>query len=142
MYCYTYVNEFTCVFNELQLWTHISSEHPKFFKTVAALSNLNLPRPVQEKLNASNKMFTELYNKVVYLKRMINGNPRLYRQNIVAVRRLIDEFILHDNHVLEFYPQLLRYGVNNSAWEELVKHIINEQTFMLELFKQMRPQIK
>jgi len=77
MYCYTYVNQFACIFNELELWTHISSEHPTFLKTQA----------------------------------------------------------------LSFYPELLEFGKENKVWQELVNHIIHEQNFMLELFKNLILQI-
>lgn len=87
-------------------------------------------------------MFSKLHNDVMYLKRIVNSNPALYARNIANVRRLIDEFILHDKHALSFYPQLLRYGRGNAAWQELVKHIIDEQNFMLELFTNLRQQIR
>ncbi|AKN31036.1 hypothetical protein Ccar_09325 [Clostridium carboxidivorans P7] len=142
MYCYTHVNQFTCVFNELQLWTHISEDHPNFFKRVAKLSGINLPKPVIDNLTNIHMMFSKLHNDVMYLKRIVNSNPALYARNIANVRRLIDEFILHDKHALSFYPQLLRYGRGNAAWQELVKHIIDEQNFMLELFTNLRQQIR
>ena len=142
MYCHTYINEFSCVFNELQLWSHISNEHPNFLKNVANLSKVNLPKATEDKLDEIHKMFLELYNNVVHLKIAIDGNPNQYKQHIRAVKRLMDEFILHDTHALAFYPQLMSFGKENSAWQELVKHIINEQTFMFELFEDLRRQIR
>lgn len=142
MYCYTHMLQFTCVFNELQLWSHISSEHPKFLKNVASLTNVNLPKSIESRLDEAHKMFLGVYNNTMYLKRVVDNNPALYRQNIMAIRKLIDEFILHDTHVLSFYPQLLKYGTDNKAWQELVKHIISEQNFMLELFRDLRRQIR
>lgn len=142
MYCYTYINQFTCIFNELQLWTRISSEHPDFLKTVASLSNVNLPKSTIVELDDIHKMFLGLYNKVMYLKKAVDGNPTLYSQHINDVKCLIDEFILHDTHSINFYPQLLNFGTENKAWKELVKHIISEQTFMLELFKDLRQQLR
>jgi hypothetical protein len=142
MYCYTHINQFTCVFNELQLWTRISSEHPIFLKTVASLSNVNLSKAAEDKLNDIHKMFLKLYNNTVYLKKIINNNPTLYAKNIMNIKKLINEFLLHDTHALSFYPQLMMFGKENKAWQELVKHIISEQTFMFELFKDLRQQIR
>lgn len=141
MYCYTYLNQFPCIFNELQLWTHISSEHPEFLKTVASLSNVNLPKVTEDNLNEFHKMFLELYDNVMYLKKVVDSSPYLYSQHVTGIKRLIDGFILHDTHAVNFYPQLLMIGTNNMAWLELVKHIISEQTFMLELFKDLRQQL-
>lgn len=142
MYCYTYVNQFSCIFNELQLWSHISSEHPNFIKTVAALSKVNLPKATENQLEDIHKMFLRLYNKVLHLKKTIDGNPNLYAQHVVSTKKLIDEFILHDTHALSFYPELLKYGTDNKAFMELIKHIISEQAFMLELFKDLRKQVR
>lgn len=142
MYCFTYINQFSCIFNELQLWTHISSDHPSFLKTVANLSNVNLPKVTEDKLDEIHNMFMELYNKVIYLKKDVNSNPNLYAQHITGIKDLIDEFLLHDTHAVNFYPQLLMFGTENNAWLELVKHIINEQTFMLELFNDLRQQLR
>lgn len=142
MYCYTHVNQLTCVFNELQLWTHISEDHPNFLKRVAKLSGINLTAPVVDNLTNIHMIFSKLHNDVMYLKRIVNYNPALYVKNIASVKRLIDEFIFHDRHALLLYPQLLRFGQGNAAWQELVKHIIDEQNFMLELFGNLRHQIK
>ena len=144
MYCHTIINQFSCVFNELQLWSHISSDHPNFLKTVATLSKVNLPKAAEDELDSIQKVFSKLYNDILHLKKSVdtNPNPNLYRQHIVAIKRLIDEFLFHDTHALSFYPQLLNFGKDNPAWQELVKHIINEQSFMLELFENLRQQIR
>lgn len=141
MFCYTYINQFPCIFNELQLWTHISSEHPSFLKTVASLSNVNLPKTTEDSLDGIQKMFLGLYNNVMSLKKSVEGGP-LYGQHIIEIKKLLDEFLLHDTHALNFYPQLLTFGTGNITWNELVKHIINEQAFMLELFKDLRQQMR
>lgn len=142
MYCYTYVNQFACIFNELQLWTHISSEHPIFLKNVAALSKVNLPKAIENKLDDIHKIFLELYDNAEYLKKVVHVNPEVYEEHIINIERIIDEFLFHDTQVLSFYPQLLVSGTKNNAWQQLVKHIISEQTFMLELFKDLRQQIR
>lgn len=142
MYCYTYVNQFACIFNELQLWTHISSDHPSFLKTVANLSNVNLPKDMEDKLDEVQKGFLNLYNNVIHLKKSVDATHALYNQHILSIKKLIDEFILHDTHALKLYPQLLGFGTENNAWKELVKHIINEQNFMLELFNDLKQQLR
>lgn len=142
MYCYTYINQFTCIFNELQLWTHVSSDHPNFLKTVATLSKINLPKDVQNKLDDIHKKFSQLYNQVLYLKKVVYANPALYGRHIANIKKLINEFLLYDSQALSFYPQILVFGKDNEAWQELVKHIIDEQNFMLELFKDLRRQIR
>lgn len=142
MYCYTYINQFACVFNELQLWSHISSDHPEFLKTVATLANINLPKSTVDELDEIQKMFSRLYNKAVPYKKVIDNSPALYAHHFKDIKSLMDEFILHDIHAINFYPQLLNFGTENKTWIELVKHIINEQTFMLELFKNLRQQIR
>jgi len=141
MYCYTYLNQFPCTFNELQLWTRISSEHTDFLKTVASLSNVNLPKATVDNLDEIHKMFSGLYNKVISLKGTVDSSPYLYSQHVNGIKTLIDEFIFHDTHAVNFYPHLLTIGTDNKAWLALVKHIINEQTFMLELFKDLRQQL-
>lgn len=141
MYCCTYVNQFTCIFNELQLWTRISSEHPIFLKIEAALSKIELPKATEGGLDDIHEKFSELYNDVMYVKRNASVNPNLYVRYIFDTRELIDKFILYDIHTLSFYPQLLIIGEDNEAWKELVRHILSEQAFMLELIKDLRQQI-
>ncbi|APC39987.1 DUF2935 domain-containing protein [Clostridium estertheticum] len=141
MYCHTHINQFSCVFNELQLWSHISSDHPNFLKNVANLSKINLPKVAEDQLDDIHKMFLGLYNNIIYLKKVVVSNPKLYNTHILAVKKVIDEFLLHDTHALSFYPQLLAFGKENDAWQELVKHIINEQNFMFELFTDLKQQI-
>lgn len=141
MYCYTYVNEFTCIFNELQLWSYISGDHPNFLKTVASLSNVPLPTSTVSRLDDIHKSFDGLYNNVLYLKKIVVGNPDLNNQHVMAVKKAIDDFLFYDSQVLSFYPQLLGFSKDNMSWQELVKHISSEQTFMLELFKDLQQQI-
>ncbi|PKM94657.1 MAG: hypothetical protein CVU84_09065 [Firmicutes bacterium HGW-Firmicutes-1] len=142
MYCYTFVNEFSCIFNELQLWSHISSDHPNFLKIVASLSNVKLPKEAVATLDDLHKTFHGLYTYVKRLKKHILGNPDLNDKDIRAVKKTIHDFLLYDSQALCFYPELLEFGEENKAWQELVKHIIDEQLFMLDLFKDLRQQIK
>ncbi|KEI98248.1 DUF2935 domain-containing protein [Clostridium botulinum] len=141
MYCYTYVNQFACIFNELQLWTRISSEHPIFLKTVASLSKINLPKSAVDELDDINKTFLGLYNDVVHLKKSLRDNPMLYHQSITNIKRIINKFMSYDTQALSFYPKLLEFAKENKVWQELVNHIIHEQNFMLELFKDLILQI-
>ena len=142
MYCHTFINQFACVFNELRLWSRISGEHPDFLKTVATLSKVNLSKAIEDELEDIHKRFLSLYNNAIHLKNVVDSNPNLYAQHILAVKRVIDEFILEDTKALSFYPQLTGLATKNKAWQELVKHIISEQDFMLELFKDLRQQIR
>ena len=142
MYCYTYINQVTCIFNELQLWSRISSEHPKFLKNVATLSKLDLPENIVDELNGIHKAFLGLYNNVVHLKKLVGANPTLYPQHIASIKRAIDEFLTYDAHALSVYPKLLIFGAENNSWKELVNHIINEQAFMFELMKDLRQQAR
>ncbi|NFQ85375.1 DUF2935 domain-containing protein [Clostridium sporogenes] len=142
MYCYTYVSQFACIFNELELWTHISSEHPNFLKTVASLSKINLSKSTVGKLDNIHNTFLELYNDVVYLKKALRNRPMLYFQDIMNIKRLINKFIFYNTKAVSFYPKLLASGKENKTWQELTNHIIHEQHFMLELFKDLLLQIR
>jgi hypothetical protein len=142
VYCYTCVDEFSCIFNELQLWSYISGDHPNFLKTVAKLSNVPLPQVTEDKLDDIHKSFQTVYDNVLYLKKIVVGNPNLNNQHAMAVKKVINEFMFYDSQVLLFYPQLLNFGKDNMSWQELVKHIISEQTFMLELFQDLEQQIQ
>ncbi len=65
----------------------------------------------------------------------------LYYQSITNIKRIIDKFMFYDTQALSFYPKLLEFGKENKVWQELVNHIIHEQHFMLELFKDLILQI-
>ncbi|MGE5627276.1 MAG: DUF2935 domain-containing protein [Solirubrobacterales bacterium] len=132
MYCYTYVNQYNCVFNEIQLWSHISSDHPIFFKTVASLSKIELPEAVEDKLLNIHNGFMKIYKQSIYMKKNHLSS---------GVKNLLKEFINLDTYVLSFYPQLIEYGKGNDAWSELVNHIISEQKFMYELICDLIKQI-
>lgn len=132
MYCNTHVNQFSCILNELYLWTHISSDHPVFLRTVAGLSKIKLPRTAEEHLEHIHEEFNKLHQQAVNLRRQ--ANP-------AAARRIIDEFLRVDSEAIAFYPQLLNFGKGNAAWKELVNHIIDEQKFMYELMRDLRRQV-
>lgn len=141
MYCYTHAHELTCIFNELQLWSHISSDHPNFLKTVAALTGVQLPNPVINQLDEIHKAFNELYDHVVEMKKTMARSTKLKGPEAIMVKKAIDNFLIHDTHAIALYPKLLDFGTEQMAWQELVKHITNEQAFMLELFKDLKKQL-
>jgi hypothetical protein len=94
------------------------------------------------KLDDIHKSFLSVYNNALYLKKIVVGNPSLNNQHIITVKKIINEFMFYDSQALSFYPQLLNFGKDNMSWQELVKHIISEQTFMLELFQDLEQQIQ
>lgn len=65
MYCFTYASSYDCVFNELILWSDISSEHPIVAKTIAELSGKELPRDIEDALANVNRDFAEFKEKVI-----------------------------------------------------------------------------
>ncbi|MBC8063055.1 MAG: DUF2935 domain-containing protein [Clostridiaceae bacterium] len=142
MYCNTTINQFLCVFNEIQLWSRISSEHPDFLKTLANLSNVNLPKTTDYKLYDFHKRFLDLYKNNVHVYKVANSSPNLNAQHLLAVERVIEQFILVDTEVIAFYSQLTEFGTENRAWQKLVEHVISEQAFMLELFIDLKKQIR
>lgn len=141
MYCYTYANEFACILNELQLWSHISSDHPVFLKTVASLAKIMLPNNILKQLDETHHLFHHLYKHVVHLKKKDANHSRLDHYELAEVKKAIDDFILYNAQAISYYPDLLEYGQDNPVWLELVKHIINEQSFMMDLFDDLRLQL-
>lgn len=141
MYCYTYAANFTCVINEILLWSEISSEHPTFVKTVGALTNKKLPQPLIAELDELIASFTNIKTRAQGLKQDVAQNPFQYAKHIRIARSLINEFIMHDKHALEVYPRVMQIGREDKVWQTLLDHIIHEQRFMLELFMDLRKQI-
>lgn len=139
MYCFTYANNFNCIFNELLLWSEISSEHPIFIKTVASLTKKNLSKETLDKLDGINKMFSDLNSKVkTVMKKPYLSYPIAYNE----ITKLINEFLLHDNHFLKLLPEVKAYGKEDKVWQELLAHITHEQKFMYELFNNLKMQFK
>lgn len=127
-----------CVFNELLLWSQISSEHPIFIKTVAELTKKSLREDTLEKLMGINKMFTDLVIKIknTYKNSMTNPHENL------AIYKLINNFLIHDQHILSLLPELKTYGKEDKVWQELLNHITSEQRFMYELFTNLKKQLQ
>jgi hypothetical protein len=141
VYCYTHVNDYLCIFNELQLWSFISSDQPNFLKAVAGFTKVTLPPAYITELDDLHEKFYSLNSNVISHKRAFASNPKRSPQLTNTVRKLIDSFIAYDTQALALYTQLLSIGRDNDTWQELVKHIIGEQNFMLELFKDLAVQL-
>lgn len=141
MYCYTYVNNISCVLNELSLWSDISSEHPIFIQTVAKLTNKNLPKPVLEKLDEVNKRFSELKSKIEETRRMMRLNPYMSYGVIMQIKALVDKFLVNDKFAISVIEEVKKYGREDKVWQTLLEHITEEQTFMYELFMKIRRQL-
>lgn len=134
MYCFTHANNLNCVFNELTLWSDISSEHPIFIQTVAQLTNKNLPPALVERLLEINRLFTQLKERVQDTRMEASLNPYMYPQHIMKIKRLINEFLLYDSRFLALLPEIQQIGQEDKVWQTLLEHITHEQRFMYELF--------
>lgn len=141
MYCYTQVNNLVCVFNELELWSSISSEHPIFIKTVGGLTNKNLPPNIIDKLLYINKIFTDLENQTLTFKKSMVPNPQMHYQYIKQLRTLVDVFLKNDEYVFTVLPEVKQYGLEDKTWQALLEHITHEQRFMYNLFTDLRDQL-
>jgi hypothetical protein len=107
MYCYTRISNLICVFNELQLWCEISSEHPIFIKTVSDLTKKNLPESIVDKLLQINSLFITLGNDTLALKQSIKPNPKFNYKYTQQIGMLIDRFLKNDEYVLSVIPEIL-----------------------------------
>lgn len=141
MYCYTYAANFTCVINEILLWSDISSEHPIFVKTVASLTGKKLPPNLASELDGLNKDFGSIKERAEKLRLDVKNNPFQYAKHINMARALINEFLIHDSHALKVYPAVAEIGKEDKVWQTLLHHIIHEQTFMYELFTDLKKQL-
>lgn len=141
MYCYTYVNNISCIVNELILWSEISSEHPVFIKNVARLTSKDLCEEIIEKLDRINKEFSELKERAENLKEKGKYNSYIYMSSIVKIRELIDIFLKNDSYRMDLISQLKEYGKDDMVWQELIEHIGYEQKFMYETFREVKMQL-
>jgi hypothetical protein len=141
LYCFTYINNLTCVLNELMLWSDISSEHPIFIKTVGGLTSKNLPAELVENLLEVNRMFTDLKQKTMEVIRKIRSNPYMYLNHIGEVRNLVKEFLSHDMHFLELLPEIRQIEKEDMVWQTLLEHITEEQKFMYEIMTDLKIQL-
>ncbi|MBU5485783.1 DUF2935 domain-containing protein [Clostridium sp. MSJ-11] len=137
MYCYTLVNNLNCVFNELILWSDISSEHPIFIKTLGELTKKDLPKDIVNQLMHINKVFSQLKTKVEELKK--RGCPIPYA--VMELKKLINEFCMHDAHFLSLLEEVKKYGKKDKVWQTLLEHITHEQKFMYELMGNINMQL-
>jgi hypothetical protein len=141
LYCFTYVNNFACVVGELSLWSDISNEHPVFVKTVADLSNKNLPQEVVDKLMTVKKMFEELEDKAEALKKQMHFNPNNPYASLTQIKELVKEFLLRDKRAIQVYDEVKQYGKEDQVWQTLLEHITEEQEFMYKLFTDITTQL-
>src|SRR5690606_31739483 len=142
MYCFTKINHLMCVFNELILWTEISKEHPVFIRTFAGLTDKNLSSKTLGKLEEVNLYFSKLQEKSKILKTRIKYGIKIHCSYINSLREYIDEFLLIDRAAVSVYREVMDYGKNDNAWQTLVEHIIEEQSYMFEVFKDLKEQMK
>ncbi|WP_102400428.1 DUF2935 domain-containing protein [Haloimpatiens massiliensis] len=136
MYCYTYANNLNCIFNEILLWSNISSEHPIFIKTVGELTKKNLPKEIIDDLMHVNKVFSMLKQKAA----MLMKTPFNYN-TYFKLKELLNEFLLHDMHFIELLSRIRSYGKEDKVWQTLLEHITHEQKFMYQLISNLNNQI-
>ncbi|MDD2498255.1 MAG: DUF2935 domain-containing protein [Desulfitobacteriaceae bacterium] len=141
MYCFTYAHNINCIFNELLLWSEISSEHPIIIKTVAELTNKKLSSDILRKLTEVTETFSDLKDRVETVRQDIYYSPYYYYGHVQRIRGLIEDFLLHDRNFLAILPELKEYGKDDMVWQELIEHIIKEQQFMYKLFQDLRLQL-
>jgi len=141
MYCYTYAQSVNCILNELLLWSAISSEHPVFIKTVAELTNKNLPQNLLKTLAEINEIFSNLKEKAEILQQEMMNNPYFYYAYAGKIRELAETFLMYDQRFLEVLPEVMQYGKDDRVWQELLEHINKEQSFMYQLFYNLLRQI-
>lgn len=141
MYCFTYLNNFSCVINELLLWSEISSEHPIFIKTVAELTNKNLSEDVLSNLAEVNKIFSELKGKTEDLKKQMHFNPYNPYNYLSQIKVFVKEFMIHDRYALRVTDMVKKYGKEDKVWQTLLEHITEEQEFMYKLFTDIDNQL-
>jgi hypothetical protein len=127
------------VFNELVLWSDISSEHPIFIKTVAELTNKKLPKETVDKLLEVNKIFTSIKETSLSVKKKIT--PYMQLKEIPEVRKLIQEFLKHDEHFLTVLSEVRQFGKEDKVWQTLLEHITEEQKFMFEIMTDLKVQL-
>lgn len=141
MYCFTYASSYDCVFNELILWSDISSEHPIVAKTLAELSGKELPRNMEETLENFNRDFADFKKKVIQTREQLVYN-QYYRNDVGGeLRKLISEFLIMDENFLKFIDELKKVAPEDKIWQTLMEHFIEEQSFMKKLFEDLKLQV-
>jgi hypothetical protein len=139
LYCFTYINSFQCVINELMLWSDVSSEHPIFIKTVAQLTNKKLSKTTLEKLMEVNKMFSDIKKKTIEVKKEIT--PYLEIHQVPDIRGLVQEFLRCDEYFLSVLPEVMHQGKDDKTFQTLLEHITDEQKFMYEIMTDLKVQL-
>ncbi|WP_163192910.1 DUF2935 domain-containing protein [Clostridium thermarum] len=141
MYCFTYASSYDCIFNELLLWSEISSEHPVFIKTVAELSGIKLPQDMESRLMNVNKDFSELKEKVLQAREVLAFNC-YYRMEVGSeIKKLIIEFIRMDENFISLLAKVRNVAPEEKVWQTLLEHITEEQIFMKNIFENLKLQV-
>ncbi|WP_139905738.1 DUF2935 domain-containing protein [Clostridium thermarum] len=141
MYCFTYASSYDCIFNELLLWSEISSEHPVFIKTVADLSGINLPQDMENRLMNVNRDFSELKEKVLQTREVLTFNC-YYRNDVGSeTKKLIIEFIILDENFISLLAKVKTVVPEKKVWQMLLEHITEEQIFMKNIFENLKLQV-
>ena len=141
MYCFTYSSSYDCVFNELILWSDISSEHPIVAKTLAQLSGKEMSKDIEDKLASYNRDFSEFKEKVIQTREQLVYN-QYYRNDVGGeLRKLISEFLIMDENFLMFIDELKKVAPEDKIWQTLMGHFTEEQTFMKKLFEDLKLQV-
>lgn len=167
MFCYTVVSGVRCVLQEIEMWSHISGDHPVFIKTVARLTNKKLNRDIISELNGISGQFSKLEEDA---GRLLRGMP-MARIGVAAgaapmpalmpmqqpawslmqdqmpaafvgeVRRLIDRFLRSDRIFLELLAKIRKYDVKDKVWQTLLEHIATEEEYMYRLMNTLKSQL-
>jgi hypothetical protein len=142
LYCYTYVSNLMCVFNELILWTEISKEHPEFIMTLASLTNKNLSSKTIENLKEVNKSFSLLQKNVKELQSRVKYGMKIHCSYIITLKEYMEAFLVLDKTALSVLEEARQYGKEDMVWQTLLEHISEEQTYMFEAVSNIKKQFK
>lgn len=128
--------------NELNMWTDISSEHPIFLKTVAELTNKNLPSEIILRLDDMNRAFSTLNRRVKTFYGQFNATAHYISP--ISKRMAMDfcnRFLQLDKEMISLVNDLKKFGTEDKVWQTLVEHITHEQKYMYRLFSSLLSQI-
>lgn len=138
MYCFTCVNSFNCVLNELSFWADISGEHAVFVKNLAHSSSIILSKEAISALANIEDTFSTL-NEQVKKIRMIE--TKITHQNKIEIMELIDKFMFYDKYAVRIYHEIMQLGKEDKMFRLFLIHTIKEQKFMYQIFDNIKAQI-
>ena len=124
------------------MWTDISSEHPIFLKTVAELTNKNLPSEIVLRLDNMNRAFSALNRRV----KTFYGQHNVTTHYISPISKKVtmdfcNRFLQLDKEMISLLSDLKKFGTEDKIWQALVEHITHEQKYMYRLFSSLLSQI-